>query len=58
MDECKLCKRKEEDLTLLSANHNKLGRMMVCQECWAKLYGENRMVCDITSSGNSCPTCR
>ena len=58
MDECELCKRKEEDLSLLSANHRELGRIMVCQECWANLYEENRMVCDTTSSGGTCPTCR
>jgi len=58
MDECELCKRKEEDLTLLSANHKELGRIMICQDCWSNLYGENRMVCDTTSSDSSCPTCR
>ena len=58
MDECELCKKKEEDLTLLSVNHSDLGRLMVCQACWATLYEENLLVCDSTSSGNSCPTCR
>lgn len=57
MDECALCKKHDKDLTLLSANHKKFGRILVCQECWANLYDENLMVCDATGSDSSCPTC-
>ena len=58
MDKCELCNREEEDLTLLSVNHKELGHIMICQDCWTKLYSENRMVWEGTSSGSSCPTCR
>jgi len=56
MSACKLCGKKGEDLSLLSANHKELGNIMVCQECWVKLYDENRMVCS-AGSGGSCPAC-
>ncbi|ODS35472.1 hypothetical protein BEH94_06515 [Candidatus Altiarchaeales archaeon WOR_SM1_SCG] len=62
MEECKLCGKTGEDLSLLSANHKELGRMMVCQECWVKLYAKNRMRCEGSSGGGStcstCSTCR
>jgi len=56
---CELCGKSGEDLSRLSANHKELGRIMICQECWTKLYDENRMVCGTTggSSSSSCPTC-
>jgi len=59
MGECKLCGKNGEDLSLLSADHKKLGSIMVCRECWAKLYDENKMVSGTGSgsSGGTCPTC-
>jgi len=59
MEECKLCGKNGEDLSLLSANHKEIGKIMVCRECWVKLYEENRMLSGNTgSSGGICPTCR
>jgi len=58
MEECKLCGKKGNDLSLYSANHKDLGQIMVCRECWVNLYDKNRMVSGSTSSGGSCPTCR
>jgi len=59
MGECKLCEKNGEDLSLLSATHKELGKIMVCQECWVKLYEENRMLSGKTGgSGGACPTCR
>jgi len=58
MGECKLCGKNSEDLTLLSANHKDLGQIMVCEECWKKLWRKNRMVCGTTGSGGTCPSCR
>jgi len=57
LDKCDLCKKQDEDLTLLSANHKKLGRIWICQDCWTKLYQDRNLVCDLTGSGSSCPTC-
>lgn len=58
MEECKLCGKNDENLSLVGANHKELGYIMVCKECWVKLYAKNRMVCG-TGSGSSgtCPTC-
>ena len=47
--ECALCGKSGEDLSLLLANHRKLGQIMVCHECWVKLYEENRMMPDTSS---------
>jgi len=58
MKECKLCGKKGDKLSLLSANHKDFGGIMVCQECWQKLSAENRMVCGTSGSGGSCPSCR
>ena len=58
MEECKLCGKKGNDLSLYSANHKDLGQIMVCQECWVKLYDKNSMVSGSTGSGGTCPTCR
>jgi hypothetical protein len=58
MAECRLCKKNGEDLTLLSANHKDHGQIMVCEECWKKLWNKNRMVCGTTGSGGTCPSCR
>ena len=55
---CELCGKNGEDLTLLSADHKDRGRIMVCEECWKKLWHENRMVCGTSSSGGTCPSCR
>ena len=38
MEECKLCGKNGEDISLFSANHKELGSIMVCDECWRKLY--------------------
>lgn len=58
MGECELCGRNGGDLSLLSADHKDLGRIMVCQECWTKLYDKNLTVCGRSGSGGTCPTCR
>jgi hypothetical protein len=58
MGECGICGKNGEKLSLLSAHHKELGRVLVCRECWVKLYDENRMVAGSTGSGSSCPTCR
>lgn len=57
--ECELCGKSEEDLSRLSANHKKLGLLMVCQDCWVRLYNENHMVSNSTSGSNQspCATC-
>jgi len=56
--ECTLCGKRDEDLSLYSAQHKNLGWIKVCRECWVKLYDENRMVAGSGgSSGSSCPTC-
>ena len=55
---CGICKRDDEDLSLLSANHKDLGWIMVCNDCWRKLYAENSMVSGSTGSGkNSASPC-
>jgi len=58
MGKCKLCGKNGEALTLISASHKDLGRIMVCDECWKKLWNENRMVCGTTGSGGTCTSCR
>lgn len=58
MAECKLCGKKGKDLTLVQANHKDFGGIMICEECWEKLWCENRMVCGTTSSGGTCTSCR
>jgi len=57
MGKCKLCGKNGEDLTLRSANHKELGRIMVCDECWKRLWNGNRMICSTTGSGGTCPSC-
>ena len=59
MVECKLCRKNGENLSLLSADHKELGHIMVCRDCWVKLYDENQMVSGSGSSGSggTCPTC-
>ena len=57
MEECKLCGKNGEDISLFSANHKELGSIMVCDECWRKLYEKNRMVCGASGGSGSCPTC-
>ncbi len=56
--ECKLCGKNGEGLTLVSADHKDLGRIMVCEKCWKKLWNENRMVCSTSGSGSTCTSCR
>ena len=55
---CDLCKKQEKDMSLMSANHEKMGHIWVCQDCWKKLYQENKIICDLTGSGGSCSACR
>ncbi|MHC1589750.1 MAG: hypothetical protein ACXQTQ_02160 [Candidatus Hecatellaceae archaeon] len=59
MGECRLCGKKGKNLSLFMANHKDLGSIMVCQDCWVKLYEENRMVCGTSggSAGGTCPAC-
>ena len=47
--ECALCGKSGEDLSLFLADHRDLGEIMVCSDCWRKLYEENRLVPDVTS---------
>ena len=49
MGKCELCGKEG---SRLETNHKELGRIMVCQECWSKLYGENHMTCSIGASGS------
>jgi hypothetical protein len=58
MVECRLCGKNGEDLALLSADHKDLGRVMVCAECWKRLWDKNRMVCGTSGSGGTCSSCR
>jgi hypothetical protein len=59
--ECELCGKRGEDLSRFSANHKELGLIMVCQNCWVKLYEDNHMVSNSTGSSNTstnpCATC-
>lgn len=59
MNECKLCGKNGGDLSLFSANHKELGNVMVCRECWVKLYDDNIMLGGTGSggSGSACPAC-
>ncbi|MGD8545909.1 MAG: hypothetical protein PVH12_07015 [Candidatus Bathyarchaeota archaeon] len=57
MRKCKICGKNGKDLSLLSVNHKELGRVMVCQECWKKLWNNNRMICSTTGSCSTCPSC-
>ena len=55
MSRCKLCGKNSEGLSLRSAYHKELGHIMVCQECWVRLWDDNRMVCGTGSgSGGTC----
>jgi ribosome-binding protein aMBF1 (putative translation factor) len=55
MGVCELCGKGG---SRLEANHKELGRIMVCRECWSRLYDENRMTCSVGASGGSCSCCR
>jgi hypothetical protein len=59
MGKCDICGKNGEDLSLIGANHKKLGHIKICSDCWEKLYGENKFVGGTTSGGSgvSCPTC-
>jgi len=61
MNKCDLCKKRGENLSLLSANHKEHGRIMVCRNCWVTLYSENHMIWSSGSSGkklkSSCSSC-
>jgi len=54
---CELCGNAGDDLSLLSASHKDLGTIMVCRDCWEKLYEGNLILCGLTGSGGTCPTC-
>lgn len=57
--ECELCGKRGEDLSRFSANHKELGLIMVCQDCWVRLYDDNHMVSSSTGGSNTspCATC-
>ena len=57
--QCDICGKRGRDLSRLSANHKELGLIMVCQECWIRLYDENQMVSSSTGSSSTspCSTC-
>jgi DNA-directed RNA polymerase subunit RPC12/RpoP len=59
MGKCDICGKNGENLSLIGANHKKLGYIKICADCWEKLYGENEFVGGTTSGGAgvSCPTC-
>jgi hypothetical protein len=42
-------RKSGKDLSLFLDNHKELGQIMVCRECWGKLYEENRMMLDTSS---------
>ncbi|MFP4116692.1 MAG: hypothetical protein ACLFTY_01590 [Candidatus Aenigmatarchaeota archaeon] len=46
---CELC---GSEGSLLEANHTDKGKVMVCRDCWTKLYEKNEMV-----AGSSCSSC-
>jgi len=54
MGKCEMCGKEG---SRLGANHKELGRIMVCRECWSKLYDKNSMTCSVGSSGGSCSCC-
>ena len=56
---CELCGKNGEDMSRFSANHKELGLLMVCRECWVRLYDDNRMVTSSTGGSNKspCATC-
>lgn len=54
MGKCELCSKEG---SRMEANHKELGRIMVCQDCWANLYDKNRMTCSVDASGGSCSCC-
>ena len=55
MGKCELCGKEG---SRMEADHKELGRIMVCQACWSKLYEENSMAADIGSAGGSCAFCK
>lgn len=57
MAKCDICGRNEKDLSLLGANHKKLGYIDVCSECWKKLYSDNEFVGGSSGSSSSCSSC-
>ena len=59
MAKCDICGKNGENLSLIGANHKKLGHVKICSDFWEKLYGENEFVGGTTSGGSgvSCPTC-
>ena len=50
MRKCEMCGNEG---SRMEANHKELGRIMVCQDCWSKLYDKNSMTCSVGSSGCS-----
>ncbi|MFP4116307.1 MAG: hypothetical protein ACLFTQ_03870 [Candidatus Aenigmatarchaeota archaeon] len=46
---CEIC---GADGSLLEANHREKGTIMVCRDCWSRLYERNEMV-----AGSSCSSC-
>ncbi len=62
MMKCDLCQKTGSDLPLLLARHKELGSIYVCQDCWTKLYAENRVVtggtgCGPCASSGPCSSC-
>ncbi|MFP4045845.1 MAG: hypothetical protein ACLFS3_02185 [Candidatus Aenigmatarchaeota archaeon] len=51
---CKLCGK---DGTLFQAEHKEKGKIMVCRECWKKLYEKNETVTSSSGCGGSCGGC-
>ncbi len=49
MYRCSLCGR--DDTALLEAKHRTMGTVLVCPECWSKLYEANEIV---SGSGGGC----
>ncbi|MFQ5997972.1 MAG: hypothetical protein ACE5KO_01555 [Candidatus Bathyarchaeia archaeon] len=41
MGKCRTCGNQGEDVSVLLVEHDKLGKIMICQECWVKLHEEH-----------------
>lgn len=54
MEKCELCGKCDKDLSLYAANHKDLGNILVCRDCWIKLYTENLLVAGSGSSKGCC----
>ncbi|KXA92110.1 hypothetical protein AKJ64_04030 [candidate division MSBL1 archaeon SCGC-AAA259E17] len=54
MGECEICGKEG---SRLQVNHQELGRVMVCRDCWKKINEEGMKVWEGTCSASSCGGC-